>query len=590
MKAISNNVENITRNTRICRLHWPSNEILMVRIKRFTRPKDPPTVFVSSTSTMERCKSSKSRDIYSRKIALEVRGTISDEIEMFEARDCICSFEDLKNNVGDKLTDDEILFKVADDCIHVFYLINEDYIQFSIKIDKSMNVSVKSFGNILNIHDLLGFQRHLERWSQLEAIINRAKNHLTPYADKVKYFIQQHEHCTENDQIHFLIEQLYLSTINTNYHYSTTTMKIAIELYLSSRATYGILRQILNLPHPDILKKKLGSLNGICSADDARNRPTINAIFNKLEGLQRVCFIIFDEIYVKPSIRLRGNHLIGYSEDEPSRPARTVLTFMIRPLMGGKSSVVRLIPIFSLKADFLYEQLISLLRLISECGGRAIALMCDCHAINRKCYKMFNEKFLCEPNMPWKVNHPTEKDAYLFLLFDTTHLMKNIRNNWITESRKELSFRSPESEREVLGEWNDVVDLYSAECDNVIKMTPLTLSSCFPSSIQQQNLPLVLKVFSEKVIAALILKGKVDTAVFIGSILRMWKILNVKAPDLHIRLNDRDREQITTKNHVGLTYLRKIAKAFSEMPGGRGSARTKSFTTDTRSRCFSANP
>ena len=56
----------------------------------------------------------------------------------------------------------------------------------------------------------------------------------------------------------------------------------------------------------------------------------------------------------------------------------------------------------------------------------------------------------------------------------------------------------------------------------------------------------------------------------------------IKAPDLHIRLNDRDREQITTKNHVGLTYLRKIAKAFSEMSGGRGSARTKSFTTDTR--------
>ena len=120
MEAISDNVENITRNTRICRLHWPPNEILMVRIKRFTRPKDPPTVFVSSTSTMERCKSSKSRDIYSRKIALEVRGAISDEIEMFEARDCICSFEDLKNNVGDKLTDDEILFKVADDCIHIF--------------------------------------------------------------------------------------------------------------------------------------------------------------------------------------------------------------------------------------------------------------------------------------------------------------------------------------------------------------------------------------------------------------------------------------------------------------------------------------
>ena len=93
---------------------------------------------------------------------------------------------------------------------------------------------------------------------------------------------------------------------------------------------------------------------------------------------------------------------------------------------------------------------------------------------------------------------------------------------------------------------------------------------------------LVLKVFSEKVVSALTLKDRKDTAEFINFILRMWKILNVKSPDLHIRLNDSDREQITKKDHPSLVYLKNIATTFREMPGGRGTMRVKSLTYETR--------
>ena len=66
--------------------------------------------------------------------------------------------------------------------------------------------------------------------------------------------------------------------------------------------------------------------------------------------------------------------------------------------------------------------------------------------------------------------------------------MKNIRNNWITESHKELVIRSPGSERKILGVWKDVVELHESERDNFVKMTSLSHSACFPSSIQRQNL------------------------------------------------------------------------------------------------------
>ena len=57
--------------------------------------------------------------------------------------------------------------------------------------------------------------------------------------------------------------------------------------------------------------------------------------FRFIAGRQLLCFIAFDEVYVQPSLRLRGGHVVGYAHDEPTKLARTVLALMIQPLMGG---------------------------------------------------------------------------------------------------------------------------------------------------------------------------------------------------------------------------------------------------------------
>ena len=462
----------------------------------------------------------------------------------------------------------------------LYYIIDEDYIHCTVKIYKSLNVSVKSFGKNVNIRDLLGYQCQLQKWSQLEAILNRAMNHQASCTDKATHFVKhQHKECFADDRLHFLLEQLLLLLTNLG-NYSAVTMMIAVEMLLSSRSTYSTLRRVLCLPHPNTLKKKLGSINEIGSSSFAHE--TLKVLLDEMVGIQKSCVVLFDEIYVKPSIRLRGNHLIGYSEDEPKKAARTILAFMVRPLMGGKSTVVRLIPIFTLKADFLYNQLLCLLDIISEVGGRARAVICDCHATNQKCYKMLVNNFSNDHQKPWKIRSPSDSNSSLFLLFDPTHLIKNIRNNWITERQKELTLRSPVSDRLITGAWNDIISLYENEKNNIVKMTGLTYSACFPTTVERQNVSLVGKVFSEKVVAALALQGHASTAEVIGSILRMWKILNVKAPGLHIRLNDYDREEITKKDHKSLKYLEKISESIREMPAGRGRLRLKSLTYETR--------
>ena len=59
-----------------------------------------------------------------------------------------------------------------------------------------------------------------------------------------------------------------------------------------------------------------------------------------------------------------------------------------------------------------------------------IALVCDnCHR-NQGVYSLRGS--------PGKIDRPN--GSLLFLIFDDVHIFKNVRNNWITEALKQLSF------------------------------------------------------------------------------------------------------------------------------------------------------
>ena len=86
---------------------------------------------------------------------------------------------------------------------------------------------------------------------------------------------------------------------------------------------------------------------------------------------------MFHEVYVKPTVRYRGSHNLGKAEDQKGKPARTVLSLMLKPLFTSASFVVRLIPVFSLTGEFLFEQIKSLILIVHDCGGSVISLVCD---------------------------------------------------------------------------------------------------------------------------------------------------------------------------------------------------------------------
>ena len=100
------------------------------------------------------------------------------------------------------------------------------------------------------------------------------------------------------------------------------------------------------------------------------------------------------------------------------------------------------------------------------------------------------------------------------------------------------------------GSFEDVKTLYEAERESILKTTPLTYASVFPSKLQLQSVQHVLKVFNEKVVAGLKIQGSNETAAFIHGVLNWWNTVNVSSKGQDARFKDPYRWAGGQKSHV----------------------------------------
>ena len=107
--------------------------------------------------------------------------------------------------------------------------------------------------------------------------------------------------------------------------------------------------EYLHPPHPNTIRSYLGILDTQGSVNDCRN--AIAAVFSNLSGKEKYCKVFVDEIHVGPAARYQRNHIIGFSHNDPTKTARTVLAVKIAPMMGAPVFVCRLSP-----ANLILEQ------------------------------------------------------------------------------------------------------------------------------------------------------------------------------------------------------------------------------------------
>ena len=186
-----------------------------------------------------------------------------------------------------------------------------------------------------------------------------------------------------------------------------------------------------------------------------------------------------------------------------------MLGLMVRCLHGGPSFMLRIIPVHRLDSKFQFDIVKDCAACLMKSGADVIGSITDNHRINQQFCKLFNTI------QPWKAVHPIDSSKVWYLLYDTVHIMKCIRNNWLSEKTQQILYNGRTAKFE------DVRALYLTERDNILKTTRLTYeySSVFPNSLQLQNVDHVLRVFDKRVVAALRIAGSHETAEFIENIL-----------------------------------------------------------------------
>lgn len=427
------------------------------------------------------------------------------------------------------------------------YLYGQEFSIKSNQITTPCQISnLESIENCLNYLDTVSMRNSPD---DCDDHFKKIIQHVTNVLDKLN--------CGDMEKraaLDFLSEQLTLHiTPKERYRYSTSTLTFSSILHTISSHAYKYLRHYssLILPHPSTIKS-------ICNkfltdpTDEDRKLFLVYArnIFKQLEEHERNVILLMDEIHIQPYLDFKGGNIVGHAFND-STLATSAYTFMISSVTSKLKEVVHIFPTSTMKSDTLFECIRTVVTKLEEIGYRVFCILSDNNALNGKAMNNFSPTKKLSIVYP----HPCDNNRPLFYLYDSVHLLKCIKNNWMNpKNDKILSFPDFETGEKKTANFNSLISLHQLEHDKLLKFGySLSLKALFPSSFERQNVSLALKIFNSFVKEALLKFGtnianSVETADFINIVSTWWKIVNVKTPLKGQRLKDHLQTPITSKN------------------------------------------
>ena len=188
---------------------------------------------------------------------------------------------------------------------------------------------------------------------------------------------------------------------------------------------------------------------------------------------------------------------------------RRLVCFMIVGLKNSIPYVIKSSPETKIYADWLKEELIDCLGILSKSGFNVRAILCDNHPSNVSNFK----------NLPQHFNHdPDELFIWyelrkIYVFYDAAHFVKNIRSNllnykrfiFISPSFKFDGFQDPSNVPGGEIKWKFFHDVYDEDAlleANLRKAPKLTTKVLHPRNCKQ-NVPTALAIFSETTAASI---------------------------------------------------------------------------------------
>ncbi|XP_054713596.1 uncharacterized protein LOC129223056 [Uloborus diversus] len=307
----------------------------------------------------------------------------------------------------------------------------------------------------------------------------------------------------------------------TAFSWWTVSPKCYIEIVSSG---------ILILPKERYLRRFSSVISSPNSSDATEQHTYLATKCQKLEENERQVTLIIDEISVRPHIAFSSNSLCGLSVNQKLKRATNVQSFMINSVYSSYKDVAALLPVHNSNAEELFQWTQNIIPMVQNCGYVIVAIITDNNRVNRN---MLAKQ--CGGTIQTSIPNRSNDGKQIFILFDTVHIIKSVRNNWINQRTYGNTFTFPSinnSSDLLKAAFSDLVNIYEKEKNALIKYAPkLTFEALNPNNFDRQNVSLCLRVFDETNIAALkaLMNDCDGTVEFLTTIINWWKIVNCKS-------------------------------------------------------------
>jgi len=139
-----------------------------------------------------------------------------------------------------------------------------------------------------------------------------------------------------------------------------------------------------------------------------------------------------------------------------------MLGILIYCLNGAPKILFKMIPVSKLQSSYLFQELNTVTQCVSTAGVVVKAIKCDDNQVNQAFFRLYETI----SGKPWLTTDG------IFLLFDFVHLLKNIRNLWLTEKTGELIFF--ENGHLKVAKWSHLRKLFNLEQAGLLNLSDLT--------------------------------------------------------------------------------------------------------------------
>ncbi|XP_068204013.1 uncharacterized protein [Palaemon carinicauda] len=496
IKAIHREDFTPTPNTIVCAKHF--EESFIVTEDSITRPdgtvitakrgtptltKDAyPTIFHNQPKYMSQKVPPARRNPQKTKDEVLERDEL--KFQTWMENDTINSFDEFVKNFINRLSKDW-LFVSREDCVSFLKVNCEDQPKLivSFKVMKDLKVLVWYENTALNSNKfkwLLGSENKCDRWSKFENLLSHLSSNLQSAisdVDRVTQCIKvieglletesENDKCSRGGVLWFCAEQLSMFC-KEKVAYSCDFLVWAYSVYLSRPSLYIHLRdsKVLILPHPDYLRKlNVSGAKSVCNGNS--HELFLRKNFATLKSEEKIVNVLLDEIHVNKGLSYKGGKVYGASVNS-SEPATTVQAFMISSILSKNKHVAALYPVCNLTAQTLLELTHKVLAFLHDIGYIVVSLISDNNRVNRN---MFEK--MCDGNLASSIPNPYDLTVPLFFLFDSVHLLKSIRNNWLNQKNPIQTFVIPSPSNFQIQENANLLplkELYTKERDKYVKL------------------------------------------------------------------------------------------------------------------------